>query len=102
MFDALAKITITCFATSYLVVLGLEVSRLFFRLPVRMAILVGFAAAGLFTHVVYLVNIAQAEFSKGALMISPSSLAITWYSSNNCRQPKSASIYFLAPLLAPS
>jgi hypothetical protein len=50
----LAGIHVVCFFTSYLVVLGLEVSRLFFRMPVRLAAIFGFAATGLFLHTVYL------------------------------------------------
>lgn len=52
--DWLNKITITCFAASYLVVLGLEISRVFFNVRFRRVILVGFAIAGLFAHTVYL------------------------------------------------
>ncbi len=43
MFD---KISITCFAASYFVVLLLEVSRIFFRSGVRGVLMVGFAVAG--------------------------------------------------------
>ena len=46
----LSGITITCFAASYAVSLGLEVSRLFFRVIIRFPVLVGFAMAGLFAH----------------------------------------------------
>jgi len=50
----LSGITFTCFVASYLVALLLEVSRLFFRMPVRLVILIGFAAAGLFAQTLYL------------------------------------------------
>lgn len=50
-----SKITVTCFFASYLVALICEISRLFFRLPVRWAVMFGFGAAGLFAHGVYLV-----------------------------------------------
>src|SRR5687767_5407849 len=50
----LAGINIVCFSASYLVALGLEVTRLFFRLPVRLLVILGFMAAGLFAHTVYL------------------------------------------------
>ncbi|MFW6169542.1 MAG: cytochrome c biogenesis protein CcsA [Planctomycetota bacterium] len=43
-----------CFASSYCVTLALEVSRPFFRLPVRWAIMIAFAMAGLFAHTAYL------------------------------------------------
>lgn len=57
----LERITITCFAASYLTVLALEVSRLFFRLPVRMAVIVVCSIAGLFAHTAYLWTLARAE-----------------------------------------
>lgn len=53
--EFLSKITVTCFAASYLVALICEISRLFFRLPVRWAVMFGFGLAGLFAHGVYLV-----------------------------------------------
>jgi len=54
-------ITITCFAASYAVSLIGEISRLFFRAPVRMFVIVGFTAAGLFAHTIYLAAQARAE-----------------------------------------
>lgn len=56
----LSGITVLCFFASYLVALGLEVSRLFFRMPVRMVLLLGFAAAGLLAHTLYLAHRASA------------------------------------------
>ena len=53
MYEWLTKITITCFAASYLVTLLLEISRLFFRAPVRLVFTFGFAAAGLLAHSLY-------------------------------------------------
>ena len=50
----LSGIHIFCFFASYLVVLGLEVSRLFFRMPVRLVVMLGFAAAGFVAHTLYL------------------------------------------------
>ena len=50
----LSRITIFCFFASYGVTLLLEISRLFFRAPIRMAVIVVFATAGLFAHTVYL------------------------------------------------
>ena len=46
----LSNISLTCFAASYFVTLGLEISRLFFRIPVRWIVMIAFAAAGLFAH----------------------------------------------------
>jgi hypothetical protein len=64
----LAKITIFCFAASYGVALLLEVSRLFFRLPVRLVVMLGFGVAGLFAHTLFLWNHAQT--AEGALLSS--------------------------------
>ena len=52
----LLRVTITCFAASYLVALILEVTRLIFRSGIRGATLLIFAGAGLFAHTVYLFN----------------------------------------------
>lgn len=61
----LSGITLTCFAASYAVSLGAEITRLFFRAPVRLFIIVGFAAAGLFAHSIFLVNLARTEAAAG-------------------------------------
>lgn len=53
--EFLSRITVTCFAASYLVVLAIEVSRMFFRVPVRWAIMFAFGIAGLFAHGVYII-----------------------------------------------
>src|SRR5438105_15852506 len=50
----LASIHVVCFFTSYCVALGLEASRLFFRMPVRLLVMIGFAALGLVMHTAYL------------------------------------------------
>ncbi len=48
------KITITCFAASYLVALLLELSRLLFSSRIRGAVMLGFAAAGFVAHTLFL------------------------------------------------
>ena len=45
---------IICFASSYAVALALEISRLLFRSGVRGAVMIGFAAAGLLAHTLFL------------------------------------------------
>jgi ABC-type uncharacterized transport system permease subunit len=55
----LEGVQIFCFAASYATALGLEVARVFFRAPVRVVFAVGFAAAGLVAHTIYLVNEAR-------------------------------------------
>ena len=54
MGDFVAGISVVCFAASYAVALTFEASRLFFRSSVRGAALVGFAAAGLLAHTLFL------------------------------------------------
>ena len=54
MGDFVAGISVVCFAASYAVALAFEASRLFFRSGVRGAALVGFAAAGLLAHTLFL------------------------------------------------
>ncbi len=63
----LSRITITCFAASYGVTLGLEISRLFFRLRVRWLVMIAFAAAGLVAHTAYLWEHARGEIQGRAL-----------------------------------
>ena len=67
--DWLHKISITCFAASYLVVFLLEVSRVFFQASFRNLITIGFAAAGLFAHTVYLACQSQLEFTTEGLWL---------------------------------
>jgi hypothetical protein len=50
----LASIHVICFFTSYCIALGLEISRLFFRMPVRLIVMILVAALGLVLHSAYL------------------------------------------------
>src|SRR5688572_28768536 len=64
----LSGITITCFAASYAVTLALEVSRLWFQARVRNFVMIGFAAAGLVAHTLYIIVHAREEIAAGALL----------------------------------
>jgi len=105
--DWLYKISITCFAASYLVVFGLEVSRAFFQAGFRKYIRVGFAAAGLFAHTVYLVMQGKLELDATGIWLSSWSgwcLAAAWvlaaaYLWISLRQSKSAIGMFLLPIM---
>lgn len=55
----LSGISVTCFVGSYLVALALELTRPLFRVPVRGVVTVGFIIAGLLSHLVYLVMLAD-------------------------------------------
>jgi hypothetical protein len=65
-------ITITCFAASYAVALALEATRLFFRAPIRLAVIIAFTIAGLFAQSAYLFLLAQSE-AQGRVLFS------SWY-----------------------
>ena len=54
MADFVSRISVVCFAASYGVALACEASRLLFRSGVRGAAMVGFAAAGLVAHTLFL------------------------------------------------
>jgi len=54
MIDVLSQISVTCFFTSYLVVLVLELLRLAGRIPGRAIAVIGMMSVGIFTHAVYL------------------------------------------------
>jgi ABC-type uncharacterized transport system permease subunit len=52
----LAGISLTCFTASYAVALALEATRMWFRSAMRGALLLGFSAAGVFAHTLYLAH----------------------------------------------
>jgi hypothetical protein len=71
----LTGISLVCFSTSYAITLALEVSRLFFRMPVRMVVMLLFAVLGLTMQVLYLYNRATDQ----ALASVPLSNWHDWY-----------------------
>mgnify|MGYP003323229627 FL=1 len=66
----MTKISLSCFAFSYAIAMILEISRLFFRAPIRFLIIVGITIAGIFAHTVYLWLKFQKDFSGGTPMAS--------------------------------
>ncbi len=105
--DWLYKITVTCYAASYAVALVLEVSRVFFQANFRQAIRIGFMAAGLFAHAVYLVMQNRLEFSASGIWMGSWfgwCLAAAWllaaaYLWIAFRQSQSVIGLFLLPLV---
>ena len=104
----LQGITITCFAASYAVVLTLEASRLFFRLRVRMAIILACTLAGLFAHTAYLWTLAWDELRVSGTMPLSSwydwCLMAAWvlalaYLGLAVRRPQNSVGLFLMPLV---
>jgi ABC-type uncharacterized transport system permease subunit len=99
-------ISFVCFGASYAVTLALEVSRLFFRLPVRFVVMVLFAAAGLVAQSLYLAMRAQQGLPGGLPLSSWSDwcLLASWvlvaiYLYLAVRRPESAMGIFLLPLV---
>jgi hypothetical protein len=68
----LSGISVVCFAASYGVAVLLELTRFFVRTKIRNAVMIGFAAAGLFAHTVFLAFLMQRRWGRG-LPIA------TWY-----------------------
>ena len=66
----LGGLSIVCFAASYAVALCLEFSRLFFRLKLRTALMVGFVAAGILAHTLYLGREAKLGLAEGTPLSS--------------------------------
>lgn len=105
--DWLYKISITCFAASYLVVFALEVSRVFFDVSLRKYVQVGFTGAGLFAHTVYLLMQGKLELDSTGIWLSSWfgwCLAAAWvlaaaYLWISIRQSKSVIGLFLLPVI---
>lgn len=69
----LSGITILCFTASYSVALAMEVTRLFFRMPVRFFLIIGFTVAGLLAHTLHLWHRMQGELATNVPPLS------NWY-----------------------
>ncbi len=104
----LTEINIVCFTASYAVCLALEISRLFFRAPVRMLVILAFAAAGLLAHSLYLYQQAHREVASG--IGAPLSSWYDWcllaawivagaYLGLALRRPENALGIFLLPMV---
>jgi hypothetical protein len=104
----LSGITITCFAASYAVSLALEVTRLLFQATIRNVVMIGFAAAGIIAHTLFLVAHARAELA-GGMRLPLSSwhdfcLVAAWvlvgaYLGLTLRRPQIAIGVFVLPLV---
>ena len=107
MYDWLTRITITCFAASYLVALVLEVSRLFFRAPVRLAVMVAFALAGIFAQTSHLFVEARKAVAADAIPLSrwydwsllAALILATIYVVLAIQRPKTVAGLFLLPIV---
>ena len=66
----LNKISVTCFAASYLVVFGVELSRLFWNAKLRPIVRIGFTIAGLFAHTAYMIYQGKLEIDQSGIWLS--------------------------------
>lgn len=105
--DWLYRISIVCFAASYAVALGLEVSRVFFRARHRKMLILSISLAGFFAHTVYLVLQTGLELGWGGVWFEGWSgwcLTAAWglmaaYLWVFFRKPQSVLGIFLLPVI---
>ncbi len=103
----MTKISLSCFAFSYAIAMILEISRLFFRAPIRFLIIIGITIAGIFAHTVYLWLKFQKDFSGGTPMASwydwclmvSLAIAITYVIIAIKKNENSVGIFFLPLVL---
>jgi len=103
----MTKISLSCFAFSYAIAMILEISRLFFRAPIRFLIIIGITIAGIFAHTVYLWLKFQKDFSGGTPMASwydwclmvSLAIAITYVIIAVKKNENSVGIFFLPLVL---
>jgi Cytochrome C assembly protein len=106
MWSFLSGVSIVCFLCSYGVALALEISRLYFRLPVRIIILFAFLGIGLLTHAIYLGAGASrpdaAPFSTWHdwCLVAAWLLAAVYFVSELRRPATTQGVFFLPVVLA--
>ena len=107
MADWLTRISIWCFALSYLIALLLEISRLFYRISIRSIVIFALMLAGIFAHTIFLWDKFQSDFSGGTPLASwydwclviSLALAITYTIVALQRVRHSVGIFFLPVIL---
>ena len=103
----LSRISLSCFAFSYMLTLILEISRLFLRVAVRWAIMLLVMALGLFAHIVYIWLRIQSSLTEHSAPLSDwhawcvvAALAIAiFYFILSIRRPLNSTGLFLLPLV---
>jgi hypothetical protein len=107
MAEWLTRISLSCFALSYLIALLLEISRLFYRVSVRSVVIFTMMLAGIFAHIIYLWDKFQSDFSGGTplarwydwCLVISLALAITYTIVALQRVRHSVGIFFLPVIL---
>ena len=107
--ELLRGVTIVCFAASYAVAFGLELLRGVRRIPLRHVLIIGWTAAGLLAHTLFLYQLAYSESSAATSRYIFSSwydwsLLAAWgvaaaYLGLLVRRPQNAVGLFLLPLV---
>ncbi|MCH2181609.1 MAG: cytochrome c biogenesis protein CcsA [Mariniblastus sp.] len=100
-------ISITCFAASYLVAFCLELTRVFFRAPLRKYLINAVVLAGFFAHSTYMVLQTQVQFAGAGLFLGSWSgwcfgaawLLIVAYLWVRFRQPQTLAGLFVLPMV---
>ena len=92
-------VTVTCFALSYLLAFACELTRFFFKLTIRNAIMIGLAIAGLLAHGMFLTNRFQVGGNSpwyfGGIVLS--AILVAAYVVASVRWPKSSVGVFILP-----
>lgn len=107
MKDFIDGISIFCFAASYGVCLILEISRLFFRAPIRWIVTAGFAIAGLIAHSLFIWHRAATSVAEA---VPPLSSWCDWFLIAAClltviylalmfRRPENSQGIFALPMV---
>ena len=105
--DWLYRISITCFAASYLVAFALEVSRIFFRRTFQKYLIAGITGAGFFAHTVYLALQTQLDLGPNGVWLgswagwclSAAWVLIAAYLWISIRKPRAVVGLFLLPMV---
>lgn len=99
------RITMTCFAASYLVAFGMELTRFMFRIRIRAAVTIAMMVAGLLAHTIYLFAQSRVDLRSGIPLSSWDSwfLVAAWlmamtYLINLIRHPRTPTGLLLLPI----
>ncbi|MCH2177614.1 MAG: cytochrome c biogenesis protein CcsA [Mariniblastus sp.] len=100
-------ISITCFAASYLVALCLELTRVFFRAPLRKFLITGIILAGFFAHTIYMILQTQMQIAGMGLFMGSWAgwcfgaawVLIVAYLWIRYRQPETLAGLFVLPMV---
>ncbi len=93
----LSGVTVSCFGICYLLVLALELTRWWFRVPYRMVAVIGLTVLGLFTHFLYLQDLVVRQLAESG----PAALFASWHDWTMISAFALTAIYLMLVLLKP-